>query len=380
MYATQAAADADTGAIWTIDAISISGDFMSATQTISGTTSLDASDLNNHIEASGTITITEPDVDVVGAGFTHTIRNAGTGVVTLDGDGAETINGSATQVLAPGDGAIVTSDADNLFALFTRAAHGAKGANIASAATTEIWQSDGELVHITGTTTITSLGTASRAGEVRMLIFDGALTLTDGANLVIQGNANVTTAADDMALVYADTTTKHYVTFFKANGSTSGVGQIADGGTGATTASAAFDALKQTATTSSSGVAELATAAEVKTGTDTSRVPSVSTMIGHEGICKGWINFDGTGTISTRDSFNVSGIVDNGTGDYTVNWNTDFANANYAACITAGSVSGDTFQDRILAQAAGSIQFRTASHTPSTADATYCYVIAIGDR
>ena len=135
-----------------------------------------------------------------------------------------------------------------------------------------------------------------------------------------------------------------------------------------------------TATTSAQGAVELATAAEVKTGTDTSRASPVSSLISHEGIAKGWVNFNGTGTVAIRDSFNVSSITDNGTGDYTVNWGTDFADANYAACITAGSVGGDTFQDRILAQAAGSVQFRTASHTPVAGDATFCYAIGIGDR
>ena len=49
-----------------------------------------------------------------------------------------------------------------------------------------------------------------------------------------------------------------------------------------------------------------------------------------EGFAKAWINFNGTGTIAIRDSFNVSGIIDNGTGDYTVTWDTDFADTNYA--------------------------------------------------
>lgn len=46
---------------------------------------------------------------------------------------------------------------------------------------------------------------------------------------------------------------------------------ITDGGTGASTASAAFDALKQAATDSYTGVVELATAAEVIAGSDTAR-------------------------------------------------------------------------------------------------------------
>ena len=46
---------------------------------------------------------------------------------------------------------------------------------------------------------------------------------------------------------------------------------IAHGGTGASTASAAFDNLKQAATTTATGVVELATTTEASTGTDTSR-------------------------------------------------------------------------------------------------------------
>lgn len=46
---------------------------------------------------------------------------------------------------------------------------------------------------------------------------------------------------------------------------------IDGGGTGATTAAAAFDGIKQSATDTYTGVVELATTAEVVTGTDTSR-------------------------------------------------------------------------------------------------------------
>ena len=49
-----------------------------------------------------------------------------------------------------------------------------------------------------------------------------------------------------------------------------------------------------------------------------------------EGLAKCWIRFNGTGTIAINDSFNVSGIVDNSTGDYTVTINNDMANDDYA--------------------------------------------------
>ncbi len=45
---------------------------------------------------------------------------------------------------------------------------------------------------------------------------------------------------------------------------------------------------------------------------------------------KAWVNFNGTGTVAIRASYNVSSITDNGTGDYTVNFATALADANYS--------------------------------------------------
>lgn len=47
-------------------------------------------------------------------------------------------------------------------------------------------------------------------------------------------------------------------------------------------------------------------------------------------LCRAWVNFNGTGTVAIRSSFNVSSITDNGTGDYTVNFTAALPNANYA--------------------------------------------------
>ena len=44
---------------------------------------------------------------------------------------------------------------------------------------------------------------------------------------------------------------------------------------------------------------------------------------------KAWVNFNGTGTVAIRGSFNVSSITDDGTGLYTVNFTNALADANY---------------------------------------------------
>ena len=56
----------------------------------------------------------------------------------------------------------------------------------------------------------------------------------------------------------------------------------------------------------------------------------LATQNGMNGIAKAWVNFQGTSTVTIRDSFNVSSITDNGTGDYTVNFTTAMPNANYS--------------------------------------------------
>lgn len=75
----------------------------------------------------------------------------------------------------------------------------AKGSDIASATTTDIGAATAEFVDVTGTTTITGLGTIA-AGIVRTVRFTGALTLTHNAtSLILPTGRNILTAAGDIA-------------------------------------------------------------------------------------------------------------------------------------------------------------------------------------
>jgi hypothetical protein len=62
----------------------------------------------------------------------------------------------------------------------------------------------------------------------------------------------------------------------------------------------------------------------------------LATQNGITGIAKAWVNFNGTGTVAIRGSFNVSSITDNGTGNYTVNFTTAMPNANYSGIASCG--------------------------------------------
>lgn len=84
------------------------------------------------------------------------------------------------------------------------------------------------------------------------------------------------------------------------------------------------------------------------------------------GLCKAWVNFNGTGTVAIRASYNVSSITDNGTGDYTVNFTTALVDANYSLSGSASLNTSSAAVPRILAAAAvsgfsaGNCQIRTA--------------------
>lgn len=80
----------------------------------------------------------------------------------------------------------------------------AGGDTIASATTTDIGAKDAGYLAVSGTTTITGLGTVS-AGIIKILKFDGILTLThNGTSLILPGAANITTAAGDIAMMRSE--------------------------------------------------------------------------------------------------------------------------------------------------------------------------------
>ena len=75
---------------------------------------------------------------------------------------------------------------------------------VASAATTDLGSVPGRYVTVSGTTTITGLGTI-KAGTLRFVTFSGALIVThNGTSLILPGGANITTAAGDTAVFVSE--------------------------------------------------------------------------------------------------------------------------------------------------------------------------------
>jgi hypothetical protein len=101
---------------------------------------------------------------------------------------------------------------------------------------------------------------------------------------------------------------------------------------------------------------------------------SVATVYG----CRAWINFDGTAVVSpasmtgVRGSGNVSSVLDNGTGDYTINFTTAMPDANYSVVCSAGNTdaAGEEFVafTPSASVVAGSVKIRVSSGSGAATD------------
>jgi len=80
-------------------------------------------------------------------------------------------------------------------------------------------------------------------------------------------------------------------------------------------------------------------------------------------LCAAWVNFNGTGTVAIRASYNVSSITDNGTGDYTVNFTTALADANYSVVCSCreDTISVSYTTNRLVAPRRASTTVATSS-------------------
>jgi hypothetical protein len=90
------------------------------------------------------------------------------------------------------------------------------------------------------------------------------------------------------------------------------------------------------------GGANYGTSGQVLTSGGSGAAPSWANA---GGPVKAWVNFNGTGTVAIRASLNVSSITDHNSGEYTVNFTTSLADANYA--VTGSTRRSDTSQTDI---------------------------------
>ena len=100
-----------------------------------------------------------------------------------------------------------------------------------------------------------------------------------------------------------------------------------------------------------------------------------------QSAAKAWVNFNGTGTIAERDSFNVSSLTDNGTGDYTVNFSNAFGAADYTKSTHASNpASGASYGEYLGATpTVSAVRYGYQSNLTNNTDYSEVSTVAHGD-
>ena len=103
----------------------------------------------------------------------------------------------------------------------------------------------------------------------------------------------------------------------------------------------------------------------ISDGTSTIGITSTS-----KGSAKAWVLFYGSSPGTLLNSFNVTSITDNGTGDFTVNFTNPLPNAQFVASMaTETTFLSFTLQgrnDSLLNRGPGLYRFQCIYHNPST--------------
>lgn len=256
------------------------------------TFTLGATDNGKILRCTGTYTINMDAAATLGDGWKVVIINEGTGTLTIDGDGSETINGATTLALS------------------------------------------------------TQYGYAILSGNGTSFVGITQTDLLDEDDLTSDSDTKGATQQSIKAYVDAAT--------------------------------------PPSATTSAEGIVELATAAEVAAET-AGKVVTADIVSSNPYLAKGYAKFNAGGTLAV--SKNVTSVTDNGTGDFTVNWDTNFADADYVvvgSCETS-TAGGAAYQfwinDAGSNPSAGSTDVGTADYDGAPLeDPSNIHVVAFGDQ
>ena len=124
---------------------------------------------------------------------------------------------------------------------------------------------------------------------------------------------------------------------------------------------------------------ELLNPADVDVGADTDL--SNLSATGESKIAQTWVSFKGTGTVTIQDSYNVTSITDNTSGDYTINFTSDFATTVYAVSLGMnrdnGSLRGIIDYNN---KAVGSCKVETANVAGTKIDVTEVSAVFYGGQ
>jgi hypothetical protein len=127
-------------------------------------------------------------------------------------------------------------------------------------------------------------------------------------------------------------------------------------------------------------VAGAASQAEQEAGSSSTVYTSPGRQHLHPSAAKAWVNFNGTGTVAIRASYNVTSVTDNGTGEYTINFTNAMSSTDYSV-VASQSYSGTNVNRSAgaITFATGSVKILVETSAGTRADSTIVCVNVFGD-
>lgn len=232
-------------------------------------------------------------------------------------------------VAAPGDTAIVVSEGSGNWRCinYQRASNTpigseqwAEGAPIVSASTL-VLGTDGNMFHVTGTTSIGAIGGAAGFPSPVTLVFEAATPIVNSTSLILPGAATLITAPGDVAVFVWEGGAVWRCVSYRRGG-------------------------------------DLITALD--------------------GAAKFWVTVNVTaGTPSIAASYNVTSITDTGPGQLTVTIGTDFSSANWACSASVGGGAASVFAN-VIGKSAGTVLVAAISLADAFSDPARYEIMGFG--
>jgi len=300
--------------------------------------------------SSGAVTLTLPAIADVQIGHTILAKvTDATNTFTWDGNAVETIDGDTTHVIkTAGQVEGVYSNGTEWKVLASSVPGPAINAQTGTSYTI-VTDDRGKLLTLNNASavavTLPQAGTAGFKNSYRLHVKNigaGTVTITPTTS-TIDGGATLVLATNESAIIFSDGT----------NYFTTGIGLA------------------------------VASQAEMEAGTSNTVIVTPGVQEFHQSACKGWVRFNGTGTVAIDASYNVTSITDNGTGSYTINWATNFSSANHSFTALADDIGGVTaiVHIQITDPTAGAAGINTRKNIDNAVgDCTIVCVMAFGDQ
>lgn len=265
------------------------------------------------------------------------------------------------------------------------------GSTIASAATVDLSTADGRSIPISGTSTVTGLGTEV-SGLEYLLTTLGTQVWKNSSALSLPGAADITLVSGDCLLAKSSGSGNWVVPFLQKNSGQPILWKDIRSLNSTATPAGNYeipmfssDSSVNLRATVSALIGSLSgSQAQMESATLTSVLATPGNVNWHPGVAKAAVVFSGSGSAVVSASYNISSVTRTAAGKYTVNFITPFSSANYIPTgmvgNAAGGVVGIVSADTTIPRTTSAAKFVTLNSSFVATDADNISLAFYGDQ